>query len=389
MENSDRRRFLRTAALAGGAAAARGGAGRARAQVKRRPAVELMNIGVVGVGEYSHIPTIWGPTINPVDPAVWPMRTSRMRISHCWDSRPEVARDFARKYQCEAVSDYDGMVGRVDGMIFGAMYEVKWWHLLTKPYLEAGIPCFINRPFALSMKHAREIVDTARRNNTPILCTDEREYIKEAHEARAKVAELLREKKTILAVNSDNDAGEYPAHGVHGLYHLLAVFGMDVDRVSFQADGWWSDDQFGCKKMTWGVLNLQYNGINIEGAGVQTRPFMASQHFLKGQQSNVGMRIYYSGGWWDISCDWEQGERLNRLYYFFRPTVYAMERMFETRKMQWSYDYILDKTRIFLAAFKSHVDHSGAMIRVADLPEDWEAPAPRPNWIDEKALRKS
>jgi hypothetical protein len=80
---------------------------------------------------------------------------------------------------------------------------------------------------------------------------------------------------------------------------------------------------------------------------------------------------------------WGKGEGLNRLYYFFAPTVFAMQRMFETRKMQWSYDYILDKTRIFLTGFKSHLEHDGAMIRVADLPEDWEAPSPRPNWIDE------
>lgn len=379
-----RRRFLRTAAATGAAVTTGSAASRARAQMKSRPSVELMNIGVMGLGEYSHITTIWGPTINPIDPAVWPMRTSRMRISHCWDRDPAVAADFAKKYGCEAVKNYDDMVGKVDGMIFGSFYEARWWFRLTKPYLEAGIPSFINRPFAYSMQHAREIVDTARAHNTPILCTDEREYIKEAHEARWKVEQLLKEGKTILGVNSDNDAGEFPAHGIHGLYHLLAVFGMDVERVSFQADGWWSDTQSGSAKMNWGVLNLQYNGIKIEGAGEQKRPFMVSQHNLKGQMSNVGLRIYYTGGWWDISCDWEQGERANRLYYFFRPTVLAMERMFETRKMQWDYDYILRKTQIFLAAFKSHVDHGGAMIRVSDLPEDWTAPCPRPNWIDEK-----
>jgi len=64
-----------------------------------------------------------------------------------------------------------------------------------------------------------------------------------------------------------------------------------------------------------------------------------------------------------------------------------MQRMFETRKMQWSYDYILQKTKIFLAAFKSHVDHGGAMYRVDDLPEDWRPPSPRPNWIDEAIFK--
>jgi hypothetical protein len=349
--------------------------------------VELLNIGVIGVGEYSHIPTIWGPTINPVMPDVWPMRTSRMCITHCWDSLPEAAADFARKYKCESVGHFSDMVGKVDGMIFGGFYECKWWHLLTRPYLEAGIPCFINRPFSLSMKHAREMVDTARAHGTPILCTDEREYIKETPIARWKVEQLLKEGKTILGVNSDNNAGEYPAHGVHGLYFLLAALGMKVERAGFQGDGWWSDDQFGSKKMTWGVLNLQFSGISFEGVPAQTAPFVATQHLLVGNEANVGIRVYYSGGWWDISNNWEKGERLERLYYFFGPTVFAMQRMFETRKMQWDYDYILDKTRVFLTAFKSHVDHGGVPVRVADLPEDWEAPSPRPQWIDEGVFR--
>jgi hypothetical protein len=45
---------------------------------------------------------------------------------------------------------------------------------------------------------------------------------------------------------------------------------------------------------------------------------------------------------------------------------------------------ILRRRRIFLAGFEPLIEHDGAMIRVADLPEDWEAPCPYPDWIDEK-----
>ena len=59
-----------------------------------------------------------------------------------------------------------------------------------------------------------------------------------------------------------------------------------------------------------------------------------------------------------------------------------MERMFETREMPQSYDYMLKKTRIFLAGFKSHLEHNGGLVSVDDLPDDWEAPNPYPDWID-------
>ncbi|MBT4485462.1 MAG: Gfo/Idh/MocA family oxidoreductase [Candidatus Latescibacteria bacterium] len=381
-QKKSRRRFLRTAAVTGGAASSGlAGIKKAQAKSKRIPTVELLKIGVVGVGEYSHMPTIWGPTIQPDVPDRWPIRTTRMLMTHVWDSRPEKAEEFAKKFKCEVVKNYYDMVDKVDGMIFGSFYEVKWWHLLTKPYLEAGIPCFINRPFSASMKHAREIVEIARRHNTPILCTDEREYIKEVTVARWKVEELLKGGKKILGVNSDNSANEYPAHGVHGLYFLLAILGMDVEQASLQANHYWSDNK------KWMLLSLQYRGIKIEGAGEQTKPFVAAQQQIAGHQANAGIRIYYNGGWWDTMNHWTKGESLNRLYYFFFPTVFAMQRMFETRKMQWSYDYILKKTKIYLAAFKSYADHNGAMFRVDDLPDDWEAPWPKPDWIDESIFK--
>mgnify|MGYP000930792346 FL=1 len=120
MEKSNtRRRFLRAAALAGGAAAATGNAvHEAGATPRRRSTVELLHVGVAGVGEYSHIPTLWGPSINPDFPEIWPMRSTRMIISTCWDSRPEVAREFAKKYKCAEVKKYYDMEDQVDGMIF-------------------------------------------------------------------------------------------------------------------------------------------------------------------------------------------------------------------------------------------------------------------------------
>ena len=385
-EDASRREFLGNSTLAAGAAVS-GFSGLREAMTKMKPKskLELMNVGVITAGDNSHMNySIWAPTINPVEPEIWPVRSTGMTISHVWDSRPEVAKSFAAKYKCIAVKNYYDMVDKVDGMIFAGFNEVKWWPQLTRPYLEAGIPCFINRPFAYSMKDARAIVDTARKYNTPILCTDEREYIKEAIIGRSKVEELLREGKAILGANGDNSAGnEYPQHGVHGLYFMLAILGLDVESVSLQADGWWREvTPVVSKPMTWGILSLQYNGIKIEGIGEQAKPFVATQQQITGHNANAGMRIYYRGGWWDVMNHWTKGEPLNRLYYFFFPTVFAMQRMFETRQMQWSYDYILKKTQIFLTGFKSHLEHNGAMTRVADLPEDWEAPCPYPDWID-------
>lgn len=381
MSNQSRRSFFGATAAAGMTAA---GVSTAHAKPKL-PETDLIRVGVIALGDNSHMNySIWAPMINPTEPKPWPVgRTTRMLITHCWDSRPELAERFAKTYKCTAVKNYYDMVGKVDGMIFAGFNECPWWPQLTKPYLEAGIPCFINRPFAYSMKAAKEIVERSKKYNAPILCTDEREYTQQAAVARAKVEELLGQGRTILGAHSTNASGEWPQHGVHGLYFLTAVLGTDVEQAGYQADGWWHSVTPTATKQTYGQLSLLYRGIDIDGVGASKKKFMVSQ-FETWPRADVSLRLYNDLGWWDVQHEHTKGDNnFLRHFYLFFPTVMAMQRMFETREMQWSYDYILKKTQIYLAAFKSHVDHGGQMYPVDDLPDDWEAPNPYADWIDE------
>ncbi len=385
----NRRSFFGKAAAAAGATVT--GSSSASAKSKTTPTVELMKIGVMAVGEYSHLSTIWSPAINPVMPERWPGRTSRMLITHCWDSRPEKAKEYASQYKCEAVEHYYDMVDKVDALITGGYYECKWWPQLTKPYLEAGIPCFINRPFAMSMKAAHEMVDRAKKYNTPIMSSDAHEDLKEGIVAKQKVRNFLKEGKHILGASATTDAREYAAHTVHGLYMLLPIFGLDVAQASLQAPGWFNTSiPSSPKPMDWGIMSLQYNGINIENYGAQDKPFIATVHPLQGNCGSRGtLRVYYTGGWQDFDqyrID-ARDDLINQRYHLQSKTVFDMQQFFESREMPWSFDYILEKTRIYLAAFYSHMERDGRMVKLDDLPEDWVAPSPYPDWIDESIFK--
>ncbi|MFC1606626.1 hypothetical protein ACFL47_01540 [Candidatus Latescibacterota bacterium] len=387
-KQKSRRSFFGKAAAAATAGSTLAASTFANTQSKRKTSsVELIQVGAACLSDNSHMNyRIWAPMINQTDPERWPMgRTTRMRITHCWDRDYSVAQKFAEQYKCEAVKHYYDMVDKVDGMIFAGFNEVKWWKQLSKPYLEAGIPCYLNRPFAYSMNDAKDIVDRSKKYKTPILCTDEREFIQQTNIGRKKISEMLKNGFTITGANGDNSAGnEYPQHGVHGLYFMLAILGLDVAKASLQADGWWREVTKSAKKaQTWAQITLQYRGIKMEGVGEQTKPFVASQH-QSGSAGDASMRVYHSGpfrGYWDVEHPWTTG--WERMFYLFFPTVLAMQRLFETRTMDWDHDYILKKTRIFLTAFKSHLEHNGAMLDVDSLPDEWEAPCPYPDWLDE------
>lgn len=277
------------------------------------------------------------------------------------------------------------MVGKVDGMLFAGFNESKWWPQLTKPYLEAGIPCVINRPFAFCMRKAHEMVERSRTYNAPIMAFDDREYIKEVAIVRQKIIDIIKSGKFIAGINADNTSRyEFPMHGIHGLNFLASVLGCDVERASLQADGWWNKPvPVEPNPMHWGILTMQYRGLKFDDSTEQKKPFVAVQQQLPDFGSNGNIRLYYNGGWTDIDSHWEVGEPFNRLYNFFFPGILQMQKMFETGKMPMNYDFILGKTKIFLTGFKSQLEHNGAMIRVDDLPEDWEAPFPYPDWIDE------
>jgi hypothetical protein len=297
-KEKSRRAFFSEAAIAGGsvfAGSARVNASNRDKKKKNIASTELISVGAIALGEFSHLNyDIWTPSMNPVETEAWPVgRTTGMKITHCWDKIPEVSEAFAKKYKCTAVKNYYDMVGKVDGMIFPGFMEAKWWPKLAKPYLEAGMPCALDRPFAYSMKEAHEIVDTARKHNAPLLCYDIRENIQQTVVARAKIAEWLGEGRIVVGANGDNSSGnDYPHNGVHGLFFMLAILGLDVELAGLQADGWWGEKKsFAPVPQTWGQIILKYNGIDIPGKGKQTRPFVASQ-LQSGSAGDSSIRLY-------------------------------------------------------------------------------------------------
>jgi len=392
---SSRRSFFGKAVAAGGAAIA--GTGKASAQTRKKPTTELIRLGFACLANNSHM-GLWGSTINLQENDAWPGRTTRMLITHCWDRDYEAAKKIAAQYKCEAVKNYDDMVGKVDAMIFGGFHEAKWWEQLTKPYLEAGIPCYIDRPLAYSMKTAKSIVERSKKYNAPILICDGHWILEQAKIARKYLEKYRREGKFIIGSSGYNFVWmDFPQHGMHGLYYLLTVFGLDVESISLLTDGFWREvTPTNPKIPTFGQLTIKFNKLKVDGVEDQTLPFIASQIQGRDEHSFCNCRIYASsdlngwagqGEWIDIDnrrCDYTTWDRR---YYLNFPTILYFQKMLETGKMPFSYDEMLQRTKIFLAAFKSFLEHNGGMYRVADLPDDWEAPTTYPDWLDESMFR--
>ena len=110
---------------------------------------ELVTIGMVGSRHGAHTQNIWGQKWNPVDPNI---RTTGMNCRYVWCLRKEDRAFYREKYGFEPVKNPEDMIGRIDGVVVDDFYGTPVNHLMAKPFLEAGVPTFVNRPCSTSLE---------------------------------------------------------------------------------------------------------------------------------------------------------------------------------------------------------------------------------------------
>jgi predicted dehydrogenase len=348
---SDRRNFLTKGAFALAAGAQAGAQSRAGSG-------GLFRIGCLNVHNYSHLLGLWAPLMNPRREKKETSMTG-MRITHCWEIDPSKAEEFAKMYGCEAVKNFDGMLAKVDAIISAGYYEHPWNHRLHQPYLEAGLPNLINRPFSNSMVKARQMVDTARKHGATILCPSAYEYTEAAAHANKWVTG-----KKILCYNATNSFDEYPTHGIHGMYMIqraIVAAGNPIVSVAYQAKNWYTPP---------GVMTFEH-------AGKSGNAFLGTLHQIAGSWGTLQIHTpeEYGGKQFDIQSG--TGFPFN-ITEAWAPTIWAYQRMALYREMPESFDSILDKTRVFLAGWRS-VLNGGKVVRPQEVPEDWDAPVELPS----------
>ncbi|MBN1291592.1 MAG: Gfo/Idh/MocA family oxidoreductase, partial [Candidatus Latescibacteria bacterium] len=198
-----RRKFIGKTAATGAALSALATSSSIAAE-KKGDARDYVRVGCLNVYAYSHLIGLWGPLIN-ARKGEKDTPFTNMRITHCWDIEPDKAEEFAALYGCEKVKNFDDMLGKVDGIISGGYYNHPWNHILHEPYLEAGLPNLINRPFANSLEKAQKIIDMAKKHNATILVPSSHEHNESISRAKAWAAG-----KEILCYNATNSFDDYP-----------------------------------------------------------------------------------------------------------------------------------------------------------------------------------
>lgn len=155
-----------------------------------------LRLGLIGMSEGNGHPYSWAAICNgyspehmqacefPVIPRylaeqAWPQaRIPGVEVTHLWTQDPGQSRRIALASLIEnSVDDPLAMIGKVDGLLL-ARDDAENHLRFAQPFLEAGLPVYIDKPLALSLEAMRRLYRCERYEGQLFTCSALR-YAKE------------------------------------------------------------------------------------------------------------------------------------------------------------------------------------------------------------------
>ena len=162
-----------------------------------------------------------------------------VEVQYVWGETDEFARIAAEKGGIpNIVKDPNEMLGKIDALIVDHRHAK--YHLEPAiPFVEAGIPTFIDKPFCYRVSEGKQFLELARKYGTPVSSYSTGAYNKELDDIKAQI----KEPEKILNIVSvgpcdiESKYGGIFFYGVHSVQRMMALFGEDIDKVMITRNG--------------------------------------------------------------------------------------------------------------------------------------------------------
>src|SRR5262249_26957135 len=80
-----------------------------------------------------------------------------------------------KKFGVPLVDKPEDMIGKIDGVLIESQEGGAHWPR-AKPFLDAGLPCYVDKPFTCSLADARRFAEVADKKNIPIFSSSSLRY---------------------------------------------------------------------------------------------------------------------------------------------------------------------------------------------------------------------
>ncbi len=154
-----------------------------------------------------------------------------------------------KQYGIEILDDPAALFGKIDAVLIEAVDGSV--HLeRAKPFLEKGIPTYVDKPFACSLADARAMVDIAEQKHVPIMSSSSLRYAPEVVAAAGGKSPLGK----VIGVSTYGPAPTHPRnpglfhYGIHPVEILYTLMGPGCRKLTALSDpggevvtGVWAD----------------------------------------------------------------------------------------------------------------------------------------------------
>jgi hypothetical protein len=138
-------------------------------------------------------------------------------VTHVWAQDKQIAMHIAKAALIENVVDnFTDMIGKVDGVLL-ARDDAETHYEFAKPFLNAGIPIYIDKPLALSVSEAKRLIDLQKYPGQLFSCSALR-YAKEFQLSGPDLAQIGHLRHIHATVPKDWD--KYAVHVIEPLLML-------------------------------------------------------------------------------------------------------------------------------------------------------------------------
>lgn len=190
-----------------------------------------IRIGIIGA-ENSH--TIGYGRLFNVD-----KKFPGVEVVYVWGETEEFARNAMKKGSIpNMVKDPKEMMGKIDALIVDHRHA-KYHLEAATPFVKAGIPTFIDKPFCYRVEEGKKFLSMARKSGTPVSSYSGIAQSLATFDIKEQVASLGEINQVIRygPVDLDSKYGGVFFYGVHIVQPLLFIFGDDIEKVKVTREG--------------------------------------------------------------------------------------------------------------------------------------------------------
>ncbi|MFC0561926.1 Gfo/Idh/MocA family oxidoreductase [Halalkalibacter alkalisediminis] len=203
-----------------------------------------IKLGMIGISEGNGHPYSWSAIFNGYNrslikecpfPSI-PNYLSKQKfpkdaikegqVTHLWTQDKKISQNIAQTTYIEnIVENYVDMIGKVDAILL-ARDDFKLHYKICKPFIEAGLPIYIDKPLANNIKEAKKIFALEQYEGQIFTCSA-LHYAKEFSISQAELEKIGPLQYVDACVM--NSWGKYAVHIIEPVVKMIGSQGQQIE----------------------------------------------------------------------------------------------------------------------------------------------------------------